>query len=338
MKRSILGLVIIYFVSILCGNCQSTTLKNCTVVVNYNGTLNSGILTIFENDPYRLYDGTINQTYYSVDSSKPNKIIFNFGICEPNFVFIGYNELYLEPGDRIELNLLPPSKATGTYPVLEIVSGKTFFSQKLNTIQIISSTADSIIYTYYKKHRDVSKPASADSVANQMFDYLIEKIPLINKDTVCAHVVHNLCNEYFYSLMVAQSLKSKGKLSDSMRLFFISYSNKVGSFSHAPFWSAFRYISLAYAEQFKHGGFNYEQILQTIKPYNDTVQQFFLVQFLKNYDRIIKKDTINYKKIIRKITYGPFLPYVNQIKESMLPIQDGGVPSTLQNATVYNFD
>jgi len=107
--------------------------------------------------------------------------------------------------------------------------------------------------------------------------------------------------------------------------------------TYRAYWNIYSNISKIYIKRLKKRNFDYAYMNNLFKSYNDTIRQFFFMQYLKNFSYIIRKDSSNFKRIKQSITYPPFIPYLKNYNQSILPMQKNGMPSIIQKTTLYNY-
>lgn len=309
-------------------------LSACTVTIHYKGAFKKILTKINCYDKYNLSENLIiTPPAYNIDTSHPNTIIYNFLLKSPTFVFIGLNELYMQPNDSIDLTVL--RMKNNVIPIFRINSGTTFITNP--TGRTIFNTIVDSIFTKAMKHNKPDYYYSVDFAKNagtKMFEIISNLYPIIQQDSLSKNFIYSLCRDNFMQILANGNLR---EIPDSILSFFITYSKINKKLAYRSYWNIYKHISQIYVTRIEDKNFDYNFMNNLFKSYSDTIRQFFFMQYLKNYSYIIKKDTNNYKTIKNSITYSPFIHYLKDYEPAILPTSKNGMPSNIQNTIVYNY-
>jgi hypothetical protein len=292
---------------------------NTVIVMNLKNRQDKGFFNAFgQIDPYRLDDKfIIAGPPNTIDTTDKLKIIIRFKIDKPSLVNIGTAELYIEPGDSLDMDytvlLNTPMRFIDT---VHINTGNIFFTKynsmrnnkitnyPLNMIRDIINfkrKEDFIAYTSEK---------NLNVLANNIIKLIYDEFPKLKKDSFTFSHVRKYCLNKVYGSVFANlgevykklNPETQNSVDKNVQSMIATYYKQKNMFGSPAYWLAW---CGAY-EFYRAKKYDFNKIIDQFSGCNDTIKQYIMLRCMKDGTPYKANEKINANLLAAKFTYPPF--------------------------------
>jgi hypothetical protein len=294
---------------------------NTVIVMNLKNKQDKGFFNAFgQIDPYRLDDkfiiaGPVN----TIDTTDKLKIIIRFKIEKPSLVNIGTAELYIEPGDSLDMDytvlLNTPMRFIDT---VHINTGNVFFTKynsmrnnKITNYQL-HMIRDVINFKRKEEFIAYTSEKNLNTLTNNIIKLIYDEFPKLKKDSFTYSNVRKYCfNQVYanvfgnlgevYKKLNPETQRCVDNIEHSMVATYYRQKNMFGSPAYWLAWFG------AY-EFYRAKKYDLNRIVDQFKGCNDTIKQYIILRCMKDATPYKANEKVNANQLVAKFTYPPFKP------------------------------
>jgi hypothetical protein len=327
LKKLLISVLILVFCATICKSQSKGLLErasdgnkfNTVIVLNLKNRQDKGFFNAFgQIDPYRLDDkfiiaGPLN----TIDTTDKLKIIIRFKIDKPSLVTIGTAELYIEPGDSLDMDytvlLNTPMRFIDT---IHINTGNVFFTKynAKRNYKVMNYPLYMILdIINFKRKEDFityTSEKNLNALADNFTKLIYQESPNLKKDSFTFNHVRKYCINQMYAAVFRNlgevykklNQETQNSVDKNVQSMIATYYKQKNMFGSPAYWLAF----FGAYEFYRAKKYDFNKIVDQFSDCNDTIKQYIMLRCMKDGTPYKANEKVNANLLAAKFTYPPF--------------------------------